>query len=40
MQLEGIAPETTDDALKIGLGVLLIAGAAGTAFAARRRATV
>jgi putative membrane protein len=40
MQLAGISADNQDDALKIGLGVVLIAGAAGLAFAASRRLVV
>ncbi len=37
MQLAGIAPDTENNALKFGLGALLIAGAGGVAYAARRK---
>ena len=37
MQLAGIAPDTENNALKFGLGALLIAGAGGAAFAAARK---
>ena len=39
MQLAGIAPDTENNALKFGLGALLIAGAGGAAFAAARKVT-
>jgi hypothetical protein len=37
MQLAGIAADTENNALTFGLGALLIAGAGGIAFAARRK---
>jgi putative membrane protein len=37
MYLSGIAPEAENNALKFGLGALLIAGAGGVAFAAARK---
>ncbi len=39
MYLSGIAADTENNALKYGLGVLLIAGAGGAAFAAARKVT-